>query len=255
MIRDLEIFPPINDDEVIWRYMDFASFYSLLLTKGLFFRRVDKYSDQYEGTLPDEIKEQFIESFSLHSFPFENKEDAKEKMENSFIAHLRELNKGTLCCSWVINKVENYAMWKIYLGGSREGVSIRTTVGKLKAALKNNTVDFTFTKVSYDMPLWMESDYKTLVAFKTKPYSYESELRVLVYDQFETESVPMDVFPKVPLFEHGTTFSADTSVLIDEVHISPFAENWFYEVIKSAIQIHLPSYDNKNIMSSKIKDK
>jgi hypothetical protein len=52
MVQDIDIAPTIDNSEVIWRYMDFASFYSLLFSKGLFFRRLDKYSDEYEGTLP-----------------------------------------------------------------------------------------------------------------------------------------------------------------------------------------------------------
>jgi hypothetical protein len=171
------------------------------------------------------------------------------------MAHLKEFNTGILCCSWVANSVESYAMWKIYLRGSKEGVAIRTNVQRLREILKDSSNSFTLAKVSYDRPLWPQSDYKTLAAFKTKPYSYESELRILIYNQFEAESVPINVFPKVPLFEHGTTFTVDISLLIEDVHVSPFAEPWFYEVVKSAIQMHMPSFDPKRITSSGIRDR
>ena len=231
MVRDIDIAPSIDDSEVIWKYMDFASFCSLLHTEGLFFRRLDKYSDKYEGTLPDEIKFGLAEQLSSGlPWLFNSKEHVINSFDNSFNAHLREYNKGILSCSWVASLVENYAMWKIYLRGSNEGVAIRTTVGRLREVLKEKSIEFTLAKVKYEMPLWSQSEYKTLAIYKTEPYSFESELRILVYDQFDAESVPTNVFPKIPLYEHGTTFQVDPSKLIDGVYVSPFSDLWFYDV-------------------------
>jgi len=255
MVKDIDIAPPIEDSQVIWRYMDFASFCYLLHTKGLFFRRLDRYSDQHEGSLPEEIKHALVEDWmSALPWLYPSREDGIQSFDNTFIAHLKEFNKGTLCCSWVASPVESYAMWKIYLRGSKEGVAIRTTIGRLRQVLTDNATDFTLARVNYDMPFWDESDYKTLASYKTKPYSYESELRALVYDQFEPETVPIDVFPKVPLFEYGAAFAVDTALLIEHVHVSPFADSWFHELVRLTIKSHLPTFDHGAILTSRIKD-
>lgn len=169
MVRDIEIAPAIEDNEVIWRYMDFASFYSLLQSKELFFRRIDKYSDEYEGTLPEEMRQFLIAHFSSIDILF-TPQSAIEAT-NKFISNLKELNTGTLSNSWVATPKEIYAMWKIYLRGSQEGVAIQSTVGKLRTVLKDNPQQFTFAKVRYDILPWHETDYTTLAAWKTEPYS------------------------------------------------------------------------------------
>ncbi|SDF21388.1 hypothetical protein [Sporomusa acidovorans] len=54
------------EDAKIWRYMDFAKFASLLTTSTLFFSKLKKLGDPWEGEWPDyyygEIKKQIIKS-------------------------------------------------------------------------------------------------------------------------------------------------------------------------------------------------
>lgn len=111
MILDIPTGPSIDNTETIWRYMDFASFYSLLLTKGLFFKRLDKYTDEYEGTIPDETREALLKHRS--GFPFTTHQEANDWV-NNYIANVETYKVGTLSNSWILSKAENYAMWKIY---------------------------------------------------------------------------------------------------------------------------------------------
>lgn len=39
-------------DAILWRYMDFVKFISLLETNTLFFARADKLGDPFEGSFP-----------------------------------------------------------------------------------------------------------------------------------------------------------------------------------------------------------
>lgn len=255
MVKDIDIAPPINDDEIIWRYMDFASFYSLLHTKGLFFRRIDKYTDSNEGSLPEEVYEFLVRYFSVTNSVFKSPQSGKESADE-FRSRLKEFNTGTISNSWIANSQEIYAMWKIYLRGSTEGVAVRTTVGKLREVLSEIPTEFTLAKVTYEILSWHQTDYKTLAAYKSLPYSYESELRVLVYDQFSNETKSHKVFPKIPLYEQGATFQVNTNKLIQEVYTSPFAGSWFYDVVKLAIQTHLPTFNTaEKLITSGIRDK
>ena len=51
MYRPRNSFTPPPDNAVLWRYISFTKFVSLLTRKALFFARADKLGDPYEGSL------------------------------------------------------------------------------------------------------------------------------------------------------------------------------------------------------------
>ena len=53
MYKEHPSFDSPPDNAVLWRYIDFTKFVSLLDRKALFFVRADKLGDPFEGTLPD----------------------------------------------------------------------------------------------------------------------------------------------------------------------------------------------------------
>lgn len=42
-----------NEDAVIWKYMDIFKYLNLIETASLYFMRVDKYEDKYDGFMPE----------------------------------------------------------------------------------------------------------------------------------------------------------------------------------------------------------
>ena len=52
MYKESPYCDPLPDDAVLWRYMDFTKFVSLLEKSSLFFARADKLEDPFEGYLP-----------------------------------------------------------------------------------------------------------------------------------------------------------------------------------------------------------
>ena len=53
MYKEHPSFQPIGKRTKIWRYMDFAKFVSFLSKRSLYFCRVDKLGDPFEGTLSE----------------------------------------------------------------------------------------------------------------------------------------------------------------------------------------------------------
>ena len=51
MYEEHPVFNPPPDDAILWRYMDFTKFVSLLEKQALFFARADKLGDSFEGSL------------------------------------------------------------------------------------------------------------------------------------------------------------------------------------------------------------
>jgi len=146
-------------------------------------------------------------------------------------------------------------MWKIYLQTRAEGVGIKSTVGRLKKCLMENT-DFEFFsgKISYEVPLYKDINVFSVTTNKRNAYSYEKEYRALMLLQFSI-SKENDKQIRVPKFEIGAEVKIKIEELVDEIYISPFCESWFRPVIDSTINYLLPNFDLKKIRQSGIKEK
>ena len=119
MVKDIQG-QSLDDNKVIWRYMDFASFYSTLLKKELFFKRLDKYSDENEGTLWEENRfDRF--NYRSHIDPFSTQPEV-EAWVDEYFENIKTFKGGTLANSWSISDTEVYAMWKIYLRTFKKGM-------------------------------------------------------------------------------------------------------------------------------------
>lgn len=252
MIKDLPG-QTLDDNQEIWRYMDFASFYSMLLTQGLFFKRLDKYTDANEGTLWEETNAE-QERALLRKDPLMSKQEAKQRVEREN-ANIESYKIGTLSHSWIMSNVENYAMWKIYLRGSSEGVAIKTTIGQLRQALDGNNVPILLGKVKYEPLSILDINQHNVSTNKRAAYSYENEMRALVFNQFDNAVNSQSKRIKTPHFEVGKSFKITVDKLIGEIWISPFSDKWFEDVVKSTVQTYLPTFAVNSFKSSRIKDK
>src|SRR4051794_7246539 len=101
-----------GDDEILWRYIDVAKFMALLESQELFFCRLDKLQDKYEG--------HYSRSTIDYHLDLAKEVDPDKDMQNQILqAHLRELSETrqfTFVNCWHRNFSESLAMWKIYAG-------------------------------------------------------------------------------------------------------------------------------------------
>ena len=49
--------PPTNPQIKIWHYMDFTRLVNMLEEGGLFFRRADSFTDRFEGTMSQPVRD------------------------------------------------------------------------------------------------------------------------------------------------------------------------------------------------------
>jgi hypothetical protein len=240
----------LDDNQAIWRYMDFASFYSMLLTKGLFFKRLDKFSDANEGTLWEESKHEQRQSL-LKKDPLMTELEVENRIAKEN-ANIESYKAWTLANSWSMGDHESFAMWKIYLSGSNEGVAVKTTIGKLKSSLEGNSVEILLGDVVYEPLKIGNINQHNVSTNKRKPYSFEREVRALAFNQFDIEKT---VKTKVAKFQVGTTLNVAMDKLLEEVWISPFSDVWFKAIVRSAMDEFLPYSSTISIQSSRIKDR
>lgn len=59
MIRNLKGITLPKETDFLWRYMSFEKFVSLLSEESLFFSRVDKFEDPFEGFIPPSVTEHY----------------------------------------------------------------------------------------------------------------------------------------------------------------------------------------------------
>lgn len=231
--------PPVfypKEDYILSKYMDITKFVSLLYKQSLFFCRVDKLEDKYEGTsyqtnLEARVREvKFMQnSGRLQTNWDDDKIREKEKFMESF-----EMQQKSLHCidCWNISKGESAALWKIYSDFSK-GIMIQSSINKLIAAFQNTQQALGMSEVQYKdynqyvLPFG-NSNYPFL--FKQKAYNYEDEIRLLYSLAEKAENWQYD-WTKEEV-EEGVYIKVDLEELIDKIVLSPYSPKWFFDLVK-----------------------
>ena len=108
-------FPVEDENNTIWRYMDFTKFISLLDKKSLFLCRADKLEDPFEGSLPlDNVESLRIEIYKEKTINGKWGVAKTEQYINDLAEGSKLLKKFTYISSWYMSEHESAAMWKLY---------------------------------------------------------------------------------------------------------------------------------------------
>jgi hypothetical protein len=209
------------------RYLSLYKFISLLKEGKMFFCRLDKLEDKFEGTMTETAFDQLMSEYKylrdVRQFfdrPITDKEF--EVMAKSRIGLAARMKSNFCVNCWNRYETESYALWKIY-GGQDQGIMIKTTYAKLIDAFSKEPRNLYCSEVKYMDYSKDPSDIGNVIipiTRKRKPYSYESEIRLihgvdlkngLDYDWSKEE------------YKNGMMMKVDLSELIKEVIISPFA--------------------------------
>lgn len=210
----------------IARYMDFAKFVSLLKSRSLFMCRVDKFEDPFEGTYTAHSLQsdaEYLQGFAQQVWNTELSDEQLQNNSRQLLTMAEEMTRRTFVQSWNLHTAESAALWKIYTADGM-GVMIRSNVQRLNEVLSDEPLELLLTSVSY-------VDYRTdtiptgnvlfPVMFKQNAYQYEKEVRLLHIDRR----------PQLANMPVGKVVMADPNVLVEEVFVSPFAPNWFFELV------------------------
>lgn len=233
--------PP--DETMVWRYMNFPKFLSLLEESSLFFSSANKLAeiDPYEG------------SYARGNIDYDpNKDPNFINMEPKVIEGYKnalkqgrtfskeKMRRGLYINAWYINDYESAAMWKCY-AENNDGIAIQSTVGKLKESLSNYSGDIyigEITYIDYEKSTIPEGNIFFNFIHKRKSFEHEKELRAVFMDSklFGLEELPS-----------GVGVPVDKEILIEKVFISPNAPEWMKKLIQTVTLKYLP---NKKIIKS-----
>lgn len=252
MYAEHPVFNNLNDENVkIWRWMDFTKFISLLDNSSLFFSRVDKLDDPFEGSYPKTNIEYRVRKFkqlieTSHTI-------SKGNWQENFSEFLKKLTSHVLVNCWHISEYESAALWKLYIKGN-EGIAVQSTLGRLKKCIVDKENDVFIGKVNY---INYESDripdHNLFYPFiyKRESFHYEQELRAVIfkfgYEIKDDGELNMAQFG-MPAYENGIFVPVDINTLIEKIYLSPSSKAWLFELTNSICNKY--NLDKKILQSS-----
>lgn len=209
---------------VLWRYTNFTKFVSLLDTSALFFTRADKLGDPFEGSYSQV-------NVLARPIVYKNQPAA---MHNQVAMATKELRRFTLVNCWHANAVESAAMWRLY-SREHDGIAIKTTFKNLSESfLCDESVYIGEVQyIDYNRAFIPENDAFAPFLHKRKSFAHEHEVRALTWHP-PSSGQALDF--SQDLFHVGTNHSVDLSILLQEIIVAPYADDWFVNLVEAVVK-------------------
>lgn len=198
----------VNPNEALWRYFRADRLVSALHSRSLHFPAARQFEDPFEGAV----------SVLAHDFPSDPRYPDFGHADNAF----EELRRLTKISCWHRADYESAAMWKIYAAEGK-GVAVRTTSGRLQAALQPFRLA---PEYGEEDPYWGMVRYRDLHTerlqasmeqrffYKHRAFESEREFRVII-------SVRMAEEYGVRVPEEGIDVGFLPDELIESVYLGP----------------------------------
>lgn len=228
----------LDDNTILFRYMDFSKFVKLLEDKRLFFCNTNYFEDKLEGEMPEGF--------------YKGWPDYMKEGHKSIADAINKAQKAFICC-WNKSEEESYALWKIYTNPVT-GVAIKSTIGDLRKALNNGGIElykvkyiksFEESDESLEPPFYFRENKdgmpitsRVKEVYKLSSYKYEDEVRAVYIKNSK---------------EIGLDFEVDLVQLVNEVYVSPFAPKWFVELVQKLVKEPKYQIADKEVKQSDIK--
>jgi hypothetical protein len=252
--------------------MSFAKFMNILLLNQLHFHVASGFNDNFEGTVPESVKDIMEEEYAAAAeegdFPQNGLEEHKK-----LVGVLRDI---TYLSCWHNKGHESAAMWSKY--GNEDGaVAIESSVGNLRNALTSAEHQVHIGKVEYTIfnednrsddeddlsdvdpeelnPKFLltneDSNIFSPFLYKRKSFDYEDEIRAIIQkpvyadDEDEEGALPIRIQT-----DDGWKYLKDetqsdrkgidpyvlVTQLIDRIHVSPGSKGWILDTIREAVK-------------------
>jgi hypothetical protein len=123
-------------DTPIWRYMNFVRLVSLLETRTLFFSRADRFNDPFEGSIVQNTTVNWVHVDGSEDVErgTQRIHDVDPQIRASLFNANRFMPTWTCINCWYAREHDSAAMWSLYASPT-DGVAVKSTVGRLSAAL------------------------------------------------------------------------------------------------------------------------
>ena len=197
----------------------------MLEHQALFFARADRLGDPFEGSY-SQVNVAMRPTLYKDLFP----DGGYEAFDKNVSEFTRAMPRYMMINCWSMASHESAAMWRLY-SKEYDGLAIRTNVNSfLKSFVCDE--DIYVGKVlytDYKSAFIPENNFILPFLHKRNNYAYESEIRAM------TIKLPSNGQPDLSLdvYDSGIYCGVDLSLLIQEVVVTPYAEQWFVNLVKS----------------------
>ena len=223
--------------------MDLAKQLSLFDRSALFFPRLDKLEDAFEGyftkaiitlekmkfeELPQELKTQIPDEESLRNLLLH------QRQIRAFTKEQREI---TFVNSWYCNEHESAAMWSLYLK-SEEGIAVQSSYERLVKSLVQYKDFLVFiglvNYIDYDREVIPSHNMLAPLMYKRKSFEHERELRAVIWtlEHGKNTAGEGNRFKD----QTGLYVPIDVPTLVQKIYVAPTAPTWISELIESLVR-------------------
>ena len=194
--------------------MDFMKYVSLLDREALFFERVDRLGDPFEGSLSD---------VNINMRP-QLYPDLTDDFRRSLGRAFEQSRQMVLVNCWHENAIESDFMWKLYAKGNA-GVAVMSSFDSLsKCFTCEQSVSIgRMNYVDYGQTFIPEGNAYSTCLHKRKSFEHEREVRALT---------------SLGKLGDGTYCDVDLSTLVNKVFVAPYADDWFLKLVKSVTDLY-----------------
>ena len=235
----MHVYPGSLDDlpgeTVLWRYMSFAKYMSLLETSSLFFSSITRLDDDFEGSLP--VGNAEMRPIMMTGVPQHERETRLRDVQE-----LRKASRRSIVVNcWHRSDHESAAMWGLY-AGRHDGIAIKKTVSSLNRSLTGGSAQPFVLPVHYvgfQEDTIDETNFFTPYLTKRKSFEFESEVRA-IYIDVPMKDGEVDQSPEAHQ-RPGVARAVDVGALIAEVVVAPGADPWFVELAQAVTARHVPA--------------
>lgn len=226
-----------SDETVIWRYMSFAKFMSILERNELYFSCATNQKDKTEGQYSDLTKRDIESSLEGINPNDENLPSVKNLISRLMSEPEKDKSQFFLSC-WHNNEHESMNMWKKYVK-NKEGICIKSNIGKLKESISHCVYPAVhiFETIYYNndiskTPVVTDKRAVERFIYKREEFEHENEIRALA----GAYSGDDDWFRHESVIEHnGIYVPISPKILIDKIYVCPKSPDWFLELLKSIL--------------------
>lgn len=221
---------------ILWRYMDFTKFASLLSTKSLYFPSASCFDDSFEGAKglaehKHKWDAHYLDFFrkAIRSAPRGNSAaPSEEAIEENAQRLLRDIEAGgildrdrTFISCWHESKHESEAMWRLYSTSMPHAIAVQTTTESIYSALGRNP-KISIGRVEYvDFETYF-ADINGAFWRKRKSFEHEREVRLVIRDRQKAHP--------------GIKIPCDIPTLIQSVVVSPKSPDWLMPLVQDLIE-------------------
>jgi len=229
---------PEDQNALVWRYMDFTKFFSVVSTGSLFLCRADLLGDPFEGSFSKA-------NIKLRHGVYKLPKAQLDKMQQQMANIAKGTRQWTYINCWHLSEYESAAMWRLY-AKSNEAVAIQTTYKNLTDSLPDNVYIGLVQYIDYEKDWLPEGNIFFPFMHKRKSFAHEREVRIVRQD-LPTSQRGIDVGRSNDL--KGISVNTDLNLLIEKVYVAPTVPNWYFNLVEEVLK----KYEiNKKVYSSRL---